>query len=415
MKRATSKLVGLLVLSLLLVMFSNVITVKAEAATIIVPDDYSTIQAAINNAAEGDTVFVRNGVYQVDIESLIVINKTVSLIGEDPENTVILGVFGIPSSSSTVAIRVAAPNVTISGFTIRNCLTAISIANYYDEPFPSGCRIINNNIVNNSEGIRPQRSNVLISGNNITENQGGITGWNTENVDVTENNITNNYYGINTGQSRNVTVCRNNISGNTGGLNLIYYGPYAVYGNTITKNDWGIRFAEGCHNATVCGNNITQNDVGVVLLNFPNSGDVVVSGVGNKVFGNLFVDNSEQVTQDELDYNIPGTWSMGTDIVLWDNGTMGNYWDDYAGLDENGDEIGDTPYVIDENNQDNCPSMYPVDISVIPEFPKWIILPLLATMILVILIYRKNMKLSGQMGGSKVNSSFFSGDNSRGS
>ena len=127
MKRATSKLVGLLVLSLLLVMFSNVITVKAEAATIIVPDDYSTIQAAINNAAEGDTVFVRNGVYQVDIESLIVINKTVSLIGEDPENTVILGVFGIPSSSSTVAIRVAAPNVTISGFTIRNCLTAISI------------------------------------------------------------------------------------------------------------------------------------------------------------------------------------------------------------------------------------------------------------------------------------------------
>jgi len=416
MKRVTSKLVGLLVLSSLLVMFPNVITVKAEAATIVVPDDFSTIQAAINNAAEGDTVFVKNGVYQVDIESLIVINKTVSLIGEDPENTIILGVFGIPSSPSTVSIRVAAPNVTISGFTIKNCLTAISIANYYDEPFPSGCRIINNNIVNNSEGIRPQRSNVLISGNNITENQGGITGWNTENVAVIENSITNNYYGVNIGQSRNVTVCGNNISSNTGGLNLIYYGPYAVYGNTITENDWGIRFAEGCHNATVCGNNITQNGVGVVLLNFPNGGDVVVSGVGNRVFGNLFVDNSEQVTKDEIEYeNINITWSMGTDIVLWDNGTMGNYWDDYAGLDENGDEIGDTPYIIDENNQDNYPLMYPVDISTIPEFPAWIILPLLAAMIAVILIYRKNMKLSGQMGGSKVNSSFFSSDNSSGS
>lgn len=414
MKRITSKLVGLLVLSSLLVMFPNVITVKADATTIVVPDDYSTIQAAINNAAEGDTVFVKSGVYRVDKESLIVVNKTVSLIGEDPENTVILGVFGIPSSSSTVAIRVAAPNVTISGFTITNCLTAISIVNYYDEPFPSGCKIINNNIVNNSEGIRPQRSNVLISGNNITENQGGITGWNTENVDVTENNITNNYYGINIGQSRNVTISGNNISNNTGGLNLIYYGPYAVYGNDITKNGWGIRFAEGCHNATVCGNNITQNGVGVVLLNFPNGGDVAVSGVGNKVFGNLFVDNSDQVIQDEIEYeNINVTWSMGTDIVLWDNGALGNYWDDYAGLDENGDEIGDTPYIIDENNQDNYPSMYPVDISAIPEFPSWVILPLLATMISVILIYRKNMKLSGQMGGSKVNSSFFSGDNSR--
>ncbi len=415
MKRVTSKIVGLLVLSLL-VMFPNVIAVKAEATTIVVPDDFSTIQEAINNAAEGDTVFVKNGIYQVDDNTTMVISKTLSLIGEDPENTVILGVFGFPSSSSTVAIRVAAPNVTISGFTITNCLTAISIANYYDEPFPSGCKIINNNIVNNVEGIRPQRSNVLISGNNITKNQGGITGWNTENVAVTENNITNNYYGINIGQSRNVTVCGNNISNNTGGLNLIYYGPYAVYGNNITQNDWGIRFAEGCHNATVYGNNITQNGVGVVLLNFPNGGDVAVSGVGNKVFGNLFVDNSEQVTKDEIEYeNINVTWGMGTDIVLWDNGALGNYWDDYAGLDENGDEIGDTPYIIDENNQDNYPAMYPLDVSAIPEFPSCIILPLLAAMISVILIYRKNMKLSEQMSGSKVNSSFFSSDNSRGS
>jgi nitrous oxidase accessory protein NosD len=413
MNRVKSTFVVLLVLSLVLVSFPQN-EVEAEANTVFVPDDYPTIQEAIDNAAEGDTVFVKNGVYPVGDNTTMVISKTLSLIGEDPENTVILGVFSMYPEND-VAIRLAAPNVTVSGFTITNCRVAIAIVNYYAEPYPSGCKIINNNIVNNSEGIRPQRNNLLISGNNITNNQGGIAGYNTENIVITENNITNNYYGINIGQSRNVTVCGNNISNNTGGLNIIYYGPYAVYGNNITKNDWGIRFAEGCHNATVCGNNITQNGVGVVLLNFPNGGDVVVSGVGNTVFGNLFIDNSEQVSQDELDYNIPDTWSMGTDIVLWDNGTIGNYWDDYAGLDENGDEIGDTPYIIDENNQDNYPSMNPVDISAIPEFPSWVILPLLATMISVILIYRKNMKLSGQMGGSKVNSSFFSSDNSRGS
>jgi nitrous oxidase accessory protein NosD len=415
MKKFTSKLVALLALSLFLVMFPNVVTVKAEAATVVVPDDFSTIQEAVEYAAEGDTVFVKNGVYTVDDNTRLVIDKTLSLIGEDPENTVILGAFSLYPEDD-VAIRVAAPNVTLSGFTITNCPVAIAIANYYAEPYPSGCRIINNNIVNNSEGIRPQRNDVFISGNNITGNQAGITGYNAENVVITGNNITDNYHhGVDIGQSRNVTICGNNISNNAGGINLIYYGPYNVYGNNITKNVWGIRFAEGCQNATVYGNNITQNGVGIVLLIFPNGGDVAVSGVGNTVFGNLFVGNSEQVSQDETDFILNSTWSMGTDVVLWDNGSLGNYWDDYDGVDENGDEIGDTPYIIDENNQDNYPLMYPVDISKIPEFPSWIILPLLAAMILVILIYRKSMKLSGQMDGSNVNNSFFSSDNSRGS
>ena len=34
---------------------------------------------------------------------------------------------------------------------------------------------------------------------------------------------------------------------------------------------------------------------------------------------------------------------------------MGNYWDDYTGSDTNGDGIGETPYIIDENNIDNYP------------------------------------------------------------
>jgi len=354
------------VLFLLLTLVSGPKMVSTvRAGTITVPDDFSTIQEAIAFAEEGDTVFVKKGVYMVDENATIVIGKTLLLIGEDPASTMILGASSNQYDKG-VAIRLAAPSITISGFTITNFRVAIATANYGAEPYPSGCKIINNNIVNNSEGIRPQRNDLLISENNIAKNGVGIAGYNTENVFITQNNITENGYGVNIGICRNITISENQISDNTGAINLVYYGPYFVYGNNITNNSWGIRFAEACSNATVYGNNIAQNGVGVVLLNFPNAGDIVVSGVGNTVFGNLFLNNTKQVAKEESSYNYPNTTRMGTDIVSWDNSTVGNYWSDYSGLDHNNNGIGDTAYIIDENNKDNYPLIAGIETSPLP-------------------------------------------------
>jgi pectin methylesterase-like acyl-CoA thioesterase len=64
----------------------SVLPVKGEARTIVVPDDYPTIGAAIENASEGDTIYVKMGIYE---ETTLTVNKSISLIGEDTANTIL--------------------------------------------------------------------------------------------------------------------------------------------------------------------------------------------------------------------------------------------------------------------------------------------------------------------------------------
>jgi len=85
--------------------------------TIVVPDDYSTIQEAINNADEGDTIYVRNGTYYENV----VVNKTVSLTGEHKETTIIDG------GGTGIGISIIADRVTVHGFWVRNCEVGIKV------------------------------------------------------------------------------------------------------------------------------------------------------------------------------------------------------------------------------------------------------------------------------------------------
>lgn len=110
MKRTVSGIMlALLFLGMLALAF-NIQPVESEATTIIVPDDYPTIQEAINHANEEDTIFVKNGTYYEHV----VVNTTVSLVGENKNDTIIDG------SQAGIVVTVTADNVSINGFTIQN-------------------------------------------------------------------------------------------------------------------------------------------------------------------------------------------------------------------------------------------------------------------------------------------------------
>lgn len=102
-------------------------------------------------------------------------------------------------------------------------------------------------------------------------------------------------------------------------------------------------------NNTVVENNIANNSLGLVIQEW-----------NNTIYHNNFLNNTEHA------FMGPASYCNNT----WDNGypSGGNYWDNYTGndlyqgssQDELGsDGIGDTAYVINENNVDRYPLMNP--------------------------------------------------------
>ncbi|MHA1107065.1 MAG: NosD domain-containing protein, partial [Promethearchaeota archaeon] len=79
----------------------------------------------------------------------------------------------------------------------------------------------------------------------------------------------------------------------------------------------------------------------------------------NLIYYNCFIGNNINAQDDRTDNE-------------WDNGTLGNFWDDYAGVDANNDGIGDTPYDVPPvgSSVDNFPLMkYPYSIPQEGGFP----------------------------------------------
>ena len=194
------------------------------------------------------------------------------------------------------------------------------------------------------------------------------------NVTIKNLIITGGEVGIGLYRCSYIIVSNNTITGvsapipevqTTAGIVVSGGGYNIITGNLITNNYGAIAIGNDAMHNIVFGNNVTDNIYGIRIG----------KASDNTIQHNNFVNNSLHVDVGEDSNNI-----------IWDNGEEGNYWSNYTGTDDNGDGIGDSPYIIDESNQDN----YPL-VNVIPEFPSWTILPLLITTILLILIYKKRL------------------------
>jgi len=302
--------------------------------------NYDTIQAAIDapQTLDRHTVLVDAGIYYEHI----VVNKSISLIGENRNNTIIDG-----NNIGTVII-ITADTITISGFAIRNY-------EYYPESgirLESNYNIVNDNIITDDLGYfgvyLDGANHNYIYGNTIVGMLYAVWGNFSDNNVLERNNVSlSSYSGIQFEYSKNNTIIDN-------------YSKYSIAGVCL-RNCSG--------NNIVSGNTMLWSVLHGLMLEDTNHTTIV---------HNNFVNNTNDVY---LNRSFDNTW---------DNGCEGNYWSNYNGTDLDGDGIGDeylpweevdyyplmSPYIDGDVNHDTIVDI--VDLSIVsialwstPIDPKW--------------------------------------------
>ena len=175
-----------------------------SAATWYVDDDggaginFTKIQEAVDAAQDNDTIIVYNGTY----EENVVLEKSLTLQGEDRENTII-------DNSSGNGVQITADNCVIQGLTIRSCEDS-GIAIY-----SSSNNIISNNIItlNGRHGIKFRNSsdNTIINNSIFSNDDKGISLHHHSNNNTIANNTVHSIIGGSDCDGIEVTISSYNV------------------------------------------------------------------------------------------------------------------------------------------------------------------------------------------------------------
>jgi len=331
---------------------------------------YQFIQAAINAAENTDTVYVFSGTYSVSDENDIVIEKTINLIGENKETTIISA-----TGFDYHVIRINADYVTFSGFTVRDAIRGIICNSDY-------CNVYENIIIDNADGLQLSKaSHNAFSRNIITSNMNGIT---IESSSIDNNisfcDVNENIRGIEIANGCNSNIIfKNNVIKNAETGISIHSDNNILINNSVKENCYGILgagvYLNSASNNKIIGNIISENSLdGIVLTESSNRNVIYENIIKNNVqtmdigwYGIYIVSSSNNNVIYHNDF-IKNNWGVISHNAfdscnnIWYDSTLkeGNYFDDYAGIDSDGDGIGDVAYKIPGgNNRDRYPLMQP--------------------------------------------------------
>ena len=316
--------------------------------SIIIPDDFPTIQEGINHASPGNIIFIRTGIYK---EHLI-INKTgIILQGEDKYNTILDG-----GKTKGEGIVIQAENVTIKKLTIKN------FKNHQKDDICSW----------NQAGIEIHLPNATITDNRFIENGVGIElYYKAFNTTITNNEMINdgillgNYFYSFEFPHLTLSSFLHNIYNNTvngkplyyfknkkdftvptdaGQITMVNCSNFIIKNIHMSNNDFSILLAF-CYNSLIenntiadtngeillfaCENNTIQhntitNTFKAICLEYKSKNNIIKYNdlsknyVGISLFNNA---SNNTIYQNKV-YNNYGQMSSGIEIVSYHGGTQ---------------------------------------------------------------------------------------------
>jgi parallel beta-helix repeat protein len=297
-----------------------------STATLTVPDSYTSIQEAVDAAKEGDTVFISSGTYN----EKIVINKTISLVGESSDNTIVDG-----GGSGTV-VRIQADGVTVRGIAVGNGEVGFHINSSEDSTIEKtrisrnqfdGLRITDSNstlIRDNMFSLHPQHGVFILRSNYSVLSNNTILGDSRMSV------------GVFVYQSRFNLIRSNNVTGNRSneaGISILDSSDNEVRRNFIADNNWSGIDLRNANRNIITGNTIVGHNWFGIRISF---------SFENLVHLNNFIENSQQ-------------FSLESSNSTWNLNGLGNYWSNLSFRDDDPDGVFDVPYQMNENNTDHFP------------------------------------------------------------
>ncbi|KKK96425.1 hypothetical protein LCGC14_2662890, partial [marine sediment metagenome] len=247
------------------------------------------LNSDVNFIIRNNTLFNGNwGIYLEDVENGLLINNTFSY-----------------SSSHGIELR-HGQNITIVKNIVENNFRGLTLT-----------ASSNNNIVRNNS--------VSFNGDPSGDYYAGIVIQNSDGNIIQENEVFNNENGgiFTDFDSNNNEILGNNFYGNEYGMQLSGNGYNQILDNNISNNDYGIYFESSSNY-----NNVSKNFI-----------------VNNNLYGIILDSNQNYIYLNNFSKNSINALDNGVDNK-WDYGEVGNYWDDYNGVDANNNSIGDTPYDI---------------------------------------------------------------------